>query len=342
MPYLAEIVELTRFHFPHFGNAPITAEPLEKGGSDRKFYRLRSPGIQPLIYVQYGQQKEENRHYVEIAEFLERAGVRVPRMYLHEAMYGRIWMEDLGESDLWSFRNEPWSVRRSLYEAALKEALRLHTCAQDFLPPVEDALGLQPPFDEKLYLWEQDYFLQNCLGRHFGKPADVLAPSREALSSLAVELSHMPRVLVHRDFQSQNIVVNEGVPCLIDFQGMRFGLPQYDLASLLLDPYVDLTPDEREELLEFYCDRWTAQEGSAGGGPAPDFRRVYALCAAQRLMQALGAYGFLGHEKGREEFLAHIPVALVRLLDVIRVIPELSALEQIVASVVGDCSESLI
>jgi hypothetical protein len=59
-------------------------------------------------------------------------------------------------------------------------------------------------------------------------------------------------------------------------------------------------------------------------------------------MQALGAYGFLGHEKGREEFLAHIPVALVRLLDVIRVIPELSALEQIVASVVGDCSESLI
>lgn len=342
MPYTAEIVLLTRTHFPQFEGAPIRVEPLEKGGSDRKFYRLKSPGIQSLIFVQYGQQKEENRHYVEIGEFLEHAGVRVPRMFLHEPEAGRIWMEDLGESDLWSFRNEPWSVRRPLYEATLREALRLHTCAADFLPPAERGLGLQAPFDERLYRWEQDYFLQNCLGRHFGKPEDVLAPSREVLSALALELSHLPRVLVHRDFQSQNIVISEGAPCLIDFQGMRFGLPQYDLASLLLDPYVNLTPDEREELLEYYCDTWAQQTQSDRVATEPEFRRVYALCAAQRLMQALGAYGFLGHERGRAEFLVHIPVALVRLLDVIRVIPELWALEQIVSSLTGDCSESLI
>jgi aminoglycoside/choline kinase family phosphotransferase len=117
--------------------------------------------------------------------------------------------------------------------------------------------------------------------------------------------------LVHRDFQSQNIVIKEGAPCLIDFQGMRFGLPQYDLASLLLDPYVDLSAAEQGELLAFYIGLARA-EGE--GVDEREFHRLFWLCAVQRLMQALGAYGFLGHERGRADFLAHIPAALPRLL----------------------------
>lgn len=322
MSLAPEILDLTRACFPDFGAAPIEVVPLEKGGSDRKFYRLKTGATPSLIYVQYGSQKEENRHYVEIGAFLEKAGVRVPKMYRHELEHGRIWMEDLGERDLWSFREEPWEVRRPLYEATLREVLQLHSAAKGGLPAGHESLILQPPFDANLYRWEQDYFFQNCLGRHFGRSPESTALIKAKLEGLAEELAGLPRVLVHRDFQSQNVVIRGTEPCLIDFQGMRFGLPQYDLASILLDPYVSLTSREREELLGFYCRSLRA----LGDDPGQDFRRVYALCAAQRLMQALGAYGFLGYEKGRTEFLKHIPVAIERLESVLHGAPELSEL----------------
>jgi hypothetical protein len=125
--------------------------------------------------------------------------------------------------------------------------------------------------------------------------------------SIAGSLAELPRVLVHRDFQSQNILMRNGQAYLIDFQGMRPGLAQYDLASLLYDPYVDLSEAERHELLEHYC-RQT---------PGADFLRTLKLCAMQRLMQALGAYGFLGLVKGHTHFLDHIPKAVNSLRDVV-------------------------
>lgn len=323
-PSLAEIEALTRARFPACASGPLALEPLEKGGSDRKFYRIRpSPG-DPLIFVQYGKQREENSHYVEIGAFLQKAGVRVPLMFLHEAESGRIWMEDMGEQDLWTFRNEPWPVRRGLYESALTQLHGLHTAAARH-PESAAILGLQPPFDATLYRWEQDYFFQNCAIRHLGLPAAALEADRARLHALAGELEQMPRCLVHRDFQSQNIVVRDGEPCFIDFQGMRFGLPQYDLASVLLDPYVDLSDSEQESLLEFYCEKVREAGGNIGG----DFHQTYLRCAAQRLMQALGAYGFLGHEKGRLHFLEHIPVALPRLVSVLEKVGGMDSLARL-------------
>ena len=308
-PTLQQIALLTEERFPEYPAATLTLEPLEKGGSDRKFYRLSAPGLEPLIFVQYGQLREENRHYVEIGAFLAAAGVRVPAMLLHEEAEGRIWMEDLGDTDLWACRHTAWFERRGLYEATLREVRRLHT-AGDGRPEAVAALHLQPPFDERLYEWEQQYFFTHCLGRHLGLQQ---VPAAKVLERMAAELAAQPRLLVHRDFQSQNIVLKAGIPCLIDFQGMRFGLPQYDLASLLLDPYVELTAEEQTGLLAFYVGLERA-EGRVVDEAS--FERTYWQCAAQRLMQALGAYGFLGYERGRADFLAHIPVALPRLLAV--------------------------
>jgi aminoglycoside/choline kinase family phosphotransferase len=137
-------------------------------------------------------------------------------------------------------------------------------------------------------------------------------------------------MLVHRDFQSQNVVILKGEPCLIDFQGMRQGLPQYDLASMLLDPYVNLSSDEQQHLLEFY--QGLASNHAALTAPGA-FTRIYDLCAAQRLMQALGAYGFLGHQRNRDDFLVHIPIALPRLHSVIARIPELASLANTVEKI---------
>jgi len=109
-----------------------------------------------------------------------------------------------------------------------------------------------------------------------------------AFEGLAKRLASIRRVLIHRDLQSQNIIVWEEKAYLIDFQGLRPGLAQYDLASLLLDPYVRLAEQERAHLLQYYFER------SGRGWTFQGFQRVYLECGIQRLMQALGAYGVIG------------------------------------------------
>jgi len=231
-------------------------------------------------------------------------------------------MEDLGDRDLWSYRAEPWPARRELYFNALDQLLALHTRAH-VATPIEPP-QLQAEFNAELYRWEQNYFLENCLVRHFGLDADVVEEKcdRARLSEIATRLAALPRCFVHRDFQSQNIVIKDGTACFIDFQGMRPGLPQYDLASLLYDPYVRLPESERTELLNHYLEALT----DLGQTPAADFMAIYDLCAMQRLMQALGAYGFLGHVKDRPHFLEHIPGALASLREVLIRIPGLDGL----------------
>jgi aminoglycoside/choline kinase family phosphotransferase len=297
--------------------------PIEKGGSGRKFWRMNVGGAS-LILVHYGEDRPENRQYVTIASFLAGVGVRVPVVHFHDEFEGLIVMEDAGDTDLWSFRHAPWLERRALYQRTLDEALTLHTRAH--LAPGADALQFQPVFDNALYRWEQEYFIEHCLGRHFGVTEEI---DRTGLHDLADELAAQPRCLVHRDFQSQNVIVRDGEVCLIDFQGLRPGLAPYDLASLLLDPYVPLTAEEREELLGHYL------SGLHGPGRQedPHFRALYDRCAMQRLMQALGAYGKLGHVDARTHFLEHIPTAMARLREVMERIEGMDQVRRVLEKV---------
>jgi aminoglycoside/choline kinase family phosphotransferase len=111
---------------------------------------------------------------------------------------------------------------------------------------------------------------------------------------------------MHRDMQSRNIMLKDGRYYFIDFQGGRLGPLQYDLASLLIDPYAGLTREEQERLLE-YAERRPAilQRPSAEG-----FRRGFTYCALSRNLQILGAFGFLSTVKGKRQFSRYIPDAL--------------------------------
>jgi len=300
------LLRQTRRHFPRFNIDEIKIAPIEKGGSDRKFYRVRCSSEQSLILVKYNLEREENRHYVEIAQFLETHGIHAPRIYYHDTDEGLIWLEDLGERDLFSYRDEPWLVRRAFYDSALDEVRKLHDLPESIC--IEMRQHLPAEFNAALYRWEQSYFFENCLGRYFQiEPARLeRLAALPAFSEIAQRVAQLARVLVHRDFQSQNILVRNGQAYLIDFQGMRPGLPQYDLASLFYDPYVDLSEAERDELLEHYC----------GEKPGADFLETLRLCAMQRLMQALGAYGFLGLVKDYKHFLQYIPKAVRSLHEV--------------------------
>src|SRR5436305_7644431 len=316
------LLRQTRMHFPRLDVAEIKISPIQKGGSDRKFYRIRCSAEQALILVKYNLEREENRHYVPVANFLGTHVIGVPEIYFHDPDEGLIWLEDLGECDIYSYRHESWLVRRAFYESALDQIATLHALPESVCVEMKEHLPAE--FNAELYVWEQNYFFENCLGRYFGidkaqwRELAALPPLRK----IAERLARLSRVLVHRDFQSQNIIIRNSLSYLIDFQGMRPGLPEYDLASLLFDPYVDLSKPEKDELTSYYREKQSANGRIIDG----EFDDILRLCAMQRLMQALGAYGFLGLVKGHKHFLKHVPAAMTSLAVIVS---EIGGLEKL-------------
>jgi len=318
------LLHQTRIRFPAFSDAKVKIAPIEKGGSDRRFYRVRFSPEHTIILVKYNLEREENRLYVQVAEFFAEHQIRAPKVYFHDPDEGLIWIEDLGEIDLWTHREESWIVRRALYESALDEVAKLHRLPLESAEVIRPHLA--PEFNAALYRWEQNYFFENCLGRYFGLSGQQTSElaALPALQEMAEELGELPRVLLHRDFQSQNILVRNGQGYLIDFQGMRPGLAEYDLASLLYDPYVTLSAEERDQLFEYY--RATHGENIS---TAPE---ILQRCAIQRLMQALGAYGFLGLVKGSKNFLRYIAPAICSLRSLLETHPDFKKLAKVLAT----------
>src|SRR5437870_11131363 len=192
----ALLLRQTRMHFPRLDVDQITIKPIEKGGSDRKFYRIDCAADQKLILVKYNLDREDSRHYVNIAQFLDTHGIRVPKIYFHDPVEGLIWVEDLGESDLYSYRHESWLVRRAFYESALDQIATLHALPESVCVEMKEHLPAE--FNTALYNWEQNYFFENCLGRYFGidnSKLDALA-LLPALQKIAERLAQIGRAHV--------------------------------------------------------------------------------------------------------------------------------------------------
>ena len=302
--------EIVAFAKETLGLSPKTRTelvPFEGRGSDRAYFRFRWNGGHSVILVQYQPSRVENTYYAGIAFFLEEIGVPVPKVIHHDPQNCFIIMKDLGDLDLWCVRNEPWELRRPLYEKTLCVVNRLHSFSPERFP--SDHVKLTESFGAGLYLWERSYFKENFVKAFCGIELDTDFGRRleRELACLAESLETGRRSLVHRDLQSQNVMISDGEAFLIDFQGMRFGTRFYDLGSLLCDPYVDFSAEERYELLSYYFR--ISQNGMDWG----DFQKAFWEASAQRLMQALGAYGFLGLKKGLPNYFAYIPAGLKNL-----------------------------
>ncbi len=279
---------------------PEELELIASGASGRCI--LRFPAAHGLLGIYWTNDRADNAAFPDAAGGLRAAGIPVPNLTFTKLMAegcGACLVEDLGDCDLLSLRDKPWEERRTAYNKALRA---LHAFHQ-----VEPSWPLQPPFDTSLYRWEQGYFAEHLLGRHLGLNAAAWL-ANPAPMEMAQWLASLPREPVHRDCQSQNIMFKNGEAHFIDFQGMRMGRAEYDLASLVYDPYMALHPVEVEELLrdwEGICQQ------------AMDLPVFYA-CALQRLMQALGAFANIGHNQQREWYLRLIPTGLETLRRVAR------------------------
>jgi aminoglycoside/choline kinase family phosphotransferase len=285
----------------------IELAPLEGRGSDRTFFRLKWNRQDSAILIHYDPKRVENTYYAGIAAFLRDIDVPAPRLIRHDPAGCLIVMEDLGYMDLWALRETSWEARRTLYQKTLAIVHNLHCFPEKDFPA--GRMKLMEGFGPDLYRWEQDYFrdyfLKNVCGIQLEPSVERTLEAE--LSGLAERLIRTKRCLIHRDLQSQNVMIRHGEPFLIDFQGMRFGSSFYDLGSLLCDPYVEFNGDQRMDLLLYY---YNLSEQDLNW---EDFQKMFWEASTQRLMQALGAYGFLGLKKELKAFLEHIPAGVQHL-----------------------------
>ncbi len=270
----------------------MTLEPIKRGASGRTIVRVKTPGHEPFIGVHWNEDREDNSQFIPVAQFLKQAKLRVPAIIHERARYRVALVEDLGDVDLLSLKDRPFAERLPLYRSAFEQVDKLF-----YAKPAKD-FHLMAPFDAALYRWEQNYFFEYMVEEFLEMDATALRENKEFVA-LSERLGTVARHLVHRDFQSQNLMVKDDQVWLIDFQGLRRGRQEYDLASLIFDPYLDHTADEREQLL-------TLWEDIADERP---LETLFHECAAQRLMQALGAYGNIVKNRGDEWYKPHIATA---------------------------------
>ncbi len=272
--------------------------PLQGDGSNRRFFRIKQDHFSSLlISPQEGPfGRREAAAYVSIAKFLGRKGLPVPKILAYEEETGYILVEDLGDQRLQDLSVEE---QKLIYPLVIKILVSFQQARKGF----DLRWTLETPRYDAALMWEREalYFVESFLGKFCGvKGEKRLLEELEALWQEAQKYLK-EEVLLHRDFQSRNIMIKDGRPYLIDFQGARLGPPAYDLASLLLDPYSSLPAPFQEELLHLYL-----QERETDTLPG------YFHFALFRLFQVLGALAKLSLY-GKTWFAAYIPCALQRL-----------------------------
>ena len=285
-------------------------EVLPPRGSNREFFRA-AVGNKSAILIRWSPERADNRFYARHTRFLEALGVPVPRLYLYAPRDRFLAIEDLGPATLEARlpRLRPAEIRK-IYRRLLDVALRLHGAG---LPAARRArLPLMRGFDAKLYAWEHNYFIDHVLRARLRLPEKQIAAVAAELQTVAAALAASPQGLIHRDFQSSNVLFRGADPVLIDYQGMRRGPAAYDVASLLCDPYVDLPAALQMRLLAHYVRRHPQGAAIAAAFPA---------AAVQRLCQALGAYAVLSKKPGMARFANYVPVAARQLLRALPALP---------------------
>lgn len=275
---------------------------------------LLPEGQSSIILVDHGPPPEngtcEADSFFAIGRHLHNKGIPVPRIFAYDRASGLVALEDLGDLHLQSL------VRRA---ADTEEVAGHYKAVIDLLIAmgVEGAKGFDPAYtyqtpyyDQELILEKESrYFVEAFLNGYLGRNIDfgTLESEFKVLAERALE--HPYTGLLHRDFQSRNILVKDGSYYFTDFQGARFGPLQYDLASLLIDPYVELPRGLQLKLLNYYLKRLS----DLIAVDADEFLDAYTYCAINRNLQILGAFAFLGREKGKTDFEAYIPLAVSSL-----------------------------
>ena len=295
------LANLERLH------AGFRVETLPGDASTRRFHRLYLAEGGTRIVMDYGASFSGETDDVRLARVFESARLPVARVLdvLEEA--GCLLLEDLGDLTLEQALERGGGRRESpgtLYARAVELAADIATRGTVSLAGSDRAGG--PVLDAERFGFEKRFFVEHFVQGFLGGPA---SPSMErALQALAVEVADHPRVMCHRDYHSRNIMVRgDGTLAMVDIQDARWGPDTYDIASLLRDAYVDLDETDVRESFERYV------RLLPGDPDLEALRDRFRLVATQRMIKALGTFGYQIVRLGRDRYRDAIPRTLGRL-----------------------------
>lgn len=312
------------------GDMPKSVVRLTGDGSNRVYYRLSSDCGTVIGVV--GTSVEENRAFVALADAFKKSGVAAPAVLAVSDDCSCYLQEDLGDVSLFAALQ---GARETACFGGEDTALLCRTIAQlphiQFRVPQHFDFSLCYPvseFNERTVMWDLNYF-KYCFLKGVGVEFNEMLLEDEFDRLVAMLLSDNDNVFLYRDFQSRNVMLKDGAPCFIDFQGGRRGPVYYDVASFVGQARAKYTQEAVDAMVEAYLSALEEYKSM----DKEHFVRMLLLFRIFRLLQNLGTYGYRGLFERKKAFVESIPAALEQLSQLLAEYSQFSYLQEVVAKV---------
>lgn len=327
----------------HRAGTRFTATPMPGGASTRRYYRVafEDGGSAVAMFVPEGATPEEIHKvhggtrwpFLEVQELLAARGIRVPRVLVEDTDRGWLLIEDLGDDTLANYLLRSPGSKTALYTQAVQD-LAVAQAALASLP--EGSVVATRSFDYDLLFWEIEHFREwgvegrgRAIAPHDRKAFDEIA------SRLARRIADLPRGFVHRDYQSRNLMVQDGRLVWIDFQDALLGPRVYDLVALLNDSYQEFDREFTLARLGEY-----AEKAGLSAGEREQLSREFDLVTVQRKLKDAGRFVFIDKKKGNPSFLRFVTPTIQKVKGAIDRLkttdPDMAALDGVLSRTLGD------
>lgn len=283
---------------------------LTGDASTRRYYRVFCPKNTYVVCIDNPSEVGKNS-FVLYQEFLNEHAIRVPHIYDKQVPRGYLLEEDLGDRTLLSALAEINNKEDELviYKRALDLALKMHLIPSN---TVQSTGLFNESFDFEKYKSEIDFSIKFFVTKFLGvKDKGLVSELGEMFNPICKNLDHLTKVLTHRDFHSRNIMVKGDEYVLIDFQDARWGIPQYDLVSLLEDCYYDIHAENKEKLIEYYIENVSIE--SMNQGSRENFNALYTDMLVQRVFKAIGSFSYIYALREDKRYLKYIAFGVEKI-----------------------------
>jgi N-acetylmuramate 1-kinase len=295
--------QLTEWLHSLFPNQELTIAPASADASFRRYFRATFADGSTKVVMDAPPQHEDCRPCIHIAKLFENAGTHVPHVYAQDLAQGFLLLSDLG--NITYLQALTAENARALYGAATGALIKIQLASR---------AGELPPYDEALLLREMRLFPEWYIARHLNVTLSAAqnAKLEAVFARIIANNLAQPKVYVHRDYHSRNLMVTEPNPGILDFQDAVYGPITYDLASLFKDAYIRW---EEAEVIDWLIRYWEKARGA--GLPVHEdfsvFYRDYEWMAVQRHLKVLGIFARLYHRDGKEGYLKDLPLVMAYL-----------------------------
>jgi len=321
-------------------NVGFSVEKLVGDASSREYFRIELEnhvnGLNSICLMKFNpdnayvsdeasSETNETFPFLDVLHYLGKGNIRVPKFYGGKVSEGLLFFEDLGDVQfLQNVQAKDRAIQLEWYKKAVDVLVNFQKLNHE--QETQDCIIFKRKFDYDLLMWECDHYLEWGIEELYKTKipeADKLKFNKH-FDDICSKLVSLPQIVVHRDFQSRNIMVTNNELCLIDFQDALMGPAPYDLVALLRDSYISLGEDLIEDIIDYYVDTYNKLFDTKI--IRDEFYNAFLLQTVQRKLKDSGRFVFIDRVKKNPFFLQFIPDSLSYVKWALSRLPELAEL----------------